>query len=70
MHCAGASFTVLAKTGYNCDVDSFLESYNTTNGIDIVKTATAIQLDSSHVVYLVSNAAVWFRDTMEIFAIK
>ena len=65
MHCAGASFTLLAKTGYTCDVDPFLESYESTTGVDIVKAATAIQLAAGHTVYIVSNAALWFGDTME-----
>ena len=65
MHCAGASFTMLAKTGYTVDVDPFLESYDTTKGVEIVKAATAIELKPGQPIYLVMNSALWFGDTMD-----
>jgi len=65
MHCAGTNFTVLSFTGYTCDVDPFLEWYEMTNNVEIAKTATAIQLSASKVIYLVSPASLWFGDHLE-----
>ena len=65
MHCAGANFTVLAQTGYTCDVDPFLDSYDTTSDVQVVKAATAVQLSADEVIYLVSSASLWFGDKLE-----
>ena len=62
MYCAGANFAVLKYSGYPCDVDPFLDSYQTTTGVDVVTTATTVQLD---VIYIISTAALWFGDQME-----
>ena len=65
MHCAGKNFTLLAKTGYTCDVDPFLDDYDTTQGIEVVKAATAVRLDNGDTIYLVSSSALWFGAAME-----
>ena len=66
MHCAGANFSVIKFSGYQCDVDPFLDSYTTTTGVDVVTAAMAVQLSAGDVLYLVSSAALWFGDQMEI----
>eukprot|EP00957_Ditylum_brightwellii_P193134 14705322-Ditylum_brightwellii.AAC.1 len=43
MHCAGATFTVLAFSNYTCNIDPFLGSYQTTTCVPIVKATTAVQ---------------------------
>ena len=65
MHCAGANFSVLKFLGYQCDVDPFLDTYQTTTGINIITAATAVQLLVCNTLFLVSTAALWFCDTME-----
>ena len=60
-----ANFTLLALTGYTCDVDPFSEEYDTTTGIEVAKTAMAVQLSADEVIYLVSNASLWFGDRLE-----
>jgi len=65
MHYAGTNFTVLSFTGYTCDVDLFLESYETMNGLKIAKMAMAIWLLASKMIYLVSAASLWFSNHME-----
>jgi len=65
MHCAGSNCVVLARTNYTCDVDPFLESYESTEDVPIVKAATAIQISSGEVIYLVMNSALYFGDRME-----
>ena len=42
MHCAGANFSVIKYSGYQCDVNPFLDSYDTTSGVHVVTAATAI----------------------------
>ena len=65
MHCAGANFSVIKFSGYQCDVDPFLDTYTTTKGVDVATAATAVQLSAGDVLYLVSSAALWFGDQME-----
>ena len=65
MHCAGANFSVIKYSGYQCDVDLFLDSYDTTSGVDVVMATMAVQLSAGNVLYLVSSAALWFGDKME-----
>ena len=66
MHCAGANFSIIKFSGYQCDVDPFLDTYTTTTGVDVVTAATAVELSAGDVLYLVSLAALWFGDQMEI----
>ena len=66
MHCAGANFSVIKFSGYQCDVAPFLDTYTTTTGVDVVTAATALQLSAADILYLVSSAALWFGDQMEI----
>ena len=70
MHCAGANFSVIKFSDYQCDVDPFLDTYTTTTGVDVVTAATAVQLSAGDVLYLVSSAALWFGDQMEISLFK
>ena len=63
MHCAGAIFSVLKFSGNQCDVDPFLDTYQTMTGVDVITAATAVQLGDT--LFLVSTAALWFSDTME-----
>ena len=65
MHCTMANFSVIKYSGYQCDVDPFLVSYDTTSGVDVVTAAMAIQLSAGDILYLVSTAALWFGDKME-----
>mgnify|MGYP001801849192 CR=1 FL=1 len=65
MHCAGASFSILKYSGYQCDVDPFLDTYESTNGVHVVTAATAITLDGGDPLYLVMSSALWFGDKME-----
>ena len=65
MHCARANFSVIKYSGYQCDGDPFLDSYDNTLGVDVVMSAMAIQLSAGDVLYLVSTAALWFGDKME-----
>ena len=65
MHCAGANFTVLKYSGYQCNVEPFLDSYQTTTGVAVVTTATAMQLTAGDVIYIVSTAALWLGNQME-----
>ena len=65
IHCAGANFTLLGLTGYTCDVDPFLNCYDTTTGVEVAKTVTAIQVLADEVIYLVSMASLWVRDQLE-----
>ena len=65
MHCAGANFSVLKFLGYQCDVDPFHDTYQTTTGVDVITAATAVQLSAGDTLFLVSTAALWFSDTME-----
>ena len=65
MHCAGANISVIKFSGYQCDVDPLLDTYTTTNCVDVVTAATAVQLSAGDVLYLVSLAALWFGDQME-----
>ena len=65
MHCAGANFSVLKFSGYQCDVDPFLDTYQMMTGVDVVTAATAVQLSAGDTLFLVSTAALWFGDTME-----
>ena len=58
MHCAGANFSVIKYSSYQCDVNPFLDSYDTTSGVDVVTAATAIQLSAGDISYLVSTAAL------------
>ena len=58
-------FSVIKYSGYQCDVDPFLVSYDTTSGVDVVTAATTIQLSAGDILYLVSTAALWFGDKME-----
>ena len=60
MHCAGAAFGVLKYSGYQCDVDPFLDSYATTEGVPVVTAATAISGDAGDVLYLVMSSGLWF----------
>ena len=66
MHCAGAIFSVRKFSGYQCDVDPFLDTYQTTTGVDVITAATAVQLSAGDTLFLVSTAALWFGDTMKI----
>ena len=66
MHCAGANFSVIKYSSYQCDINPFLDSYDTTSGVDVVMAATAIQLSAGDILYLVSTAALRFGDKMEI----
>ena len=65
MHCVEANFSVLKFSGYQCDVDPFLDTYQTMTGDDIVTAATAVQLSAGDKLFLVSTAALWFSATME-----
>ena len=65
MHCVGANFLVLKFSGYQCDVDPFLDTYQMTTGVDVIIAATAVQLSAGDTLFLVSTAALWFGDTME-----
>ena len=65
MHCAGANFSDLKFSGYQCDVDPLLDTYQTMTGVDVVTAATAVQLLAGNTLFLVSTAALWFGDTME-----
>ena len=65
MHCAGANFSVLKFSGYQCDVDPFLDTYQTMTGVNVITAATAVQLSVGNTLFLVSTAALWFGDTME-----
>ena len=65
MHCAGANFAVLKYSGYQYDVDPFLDSYQTTTGVDVVTAATAMQLTAGNVIYIISMATLWFGNQME-----
>ena len=65
MHCAGANFAVLKYSRYQCDVDPFLDSYQTTTGVDVVTAATTMQLNAGDIIYIVSTATLWFGDRME-----
>ena len=65
MHCAGANFTFLKYSGYQCDVEPFLDLYQITTGVAVVTAAPAVQLTASDVIYIVSMAALWFGDQME-----
>ena len=65
MHCAGANFAVLKYSGYQCDVDPFLDSYLTTTGVDAATAATAVQLTAGDVIYIISTATLWLGDQME-----
>ena len=65
MHCAGANFSVIQYSGYQCNVNPFLDSYDTTLGVDVVTAAMAIQLSAGDILYLVSTAALWFGDKVE-----
>ena len=65
MHCARANFSVIKYSGYQCDVNPFLDSYDTISGVDVVMAGMAIQLSAGDVLYLVSTAALWFGDKME-----
>ena len=65
MHCAGANFLVLKFLGYQCEVDPFLDMYQTMTGVDVITAATAVQLSVGNTLFLVSTAALWFGDTME-----
>ena len=60
MHCAGANFSVIKYSGYQCDVIPFLDSYDTTSGVDVGTAATAVELSAGDVLYLVCTAALWF----------
>ena len=66
MHCAGANFSVLKFSGYQCDVDPFLDTYQMTSGVFVITAATAVQLLVGDTLFLVSTAALWFGDTIEI----
>ena len=70
MHCAGANFSVIKFSDYQCDVDPFLDTYTTTTGVDVVIAATAVQLSAGDVLYLVYSAALWFGDQIEISLFK
>ena len=65
MHCTRANSSVIKYSGYQCNVGPFLDSYETTSGVDVVMAATAIQLSAGDVLYLVSADALWFGDKME-----
>ena len=65
MHCARANFSVIKYSSYQCDVNLFLDSYDTTLGVDVVMATMAIQLSAGDILYLVSTAALWFGDKME-----
>ena len=65
MHCARANFSAIKYSGYQCDVDPFLDSYDTTSGVDVVTAAMTVQLSDGNVLYLVSTAALSFGDKME-----
>ena len=62
MHCAGANYSIIKFSGYQCDVVPFLDTYTTTKGVDVVTAATSVQLSAGDVLYLVSSAALWFGD--------
>ena len=49
MHCAGANFSVIEYSSYQCDVDPCLASYDTTSGVDVVMAAMAIQPSAGNV---------------------
>ena len=65
MHCAGTNLSVITFSGYQCDVDLFLDTYTTNKGVDVVTAATAVQVSAGDVLYLVSSAVLWFGDQME-----
>ena len=65
MHCTRANSSVIKYSGYQCNVGLFLDSYDTTSGVDVVTAATAIQLSAGDILYLVSTAALWLGDKME-----
>ena len=65
MHCTGANCTVLKYSGFQCDVEPFLDLYKTTTGVAAVTPATAVQLTAGDVIYLVFMAALWFGNQME-----
>ena len=65
MNCAGANFLALKFLGYQCDVDPFLDMYQTMTSVDVITAATAVQLSVGDTLFLVSTAALWFGDTME-----
>ena len=67
MHCAGANFSVLKFSGFQCDVDPFLDTYQTMTGVNVITAASAVQLSAANTLFLVSTAALWFGDTMETF---
>ena len=65
MDCAGANFLVLKFSGYQCDVDPFLDMYQMMTSVDVLTAATAVQLSAGNTLFLVSTAALWFGDTCE-----
>eukprot|EP00957_Ditylum_brightwellii_P078097 5937532-Ditylum_brightwellii.AAC.1 len=62
MHCAGSTFTVLSMTNYNCDVDPFLGTYQTTTDVPVIRAATAVQISAHEIIYLISSTCLWFGD--------
>ena len=61
-----SNFSVLKFSGYQCDVDPFLDTYQMTSGVFVITAATAVQLLVGDTLFLVSTAALWFGDTIEI----
>ena len=52
MHCAGANFLVLKFSRYQCDVDPFLDTYQTMTGVNVITAATAVQLSVGDTLFL------------------
>ena len=65
MHCAGKGFIPLSFSDYQCEVTPFLESYAATRNVPIARTATAVEVSSGEIYYLVANVSLWFGDRME-----
>lgn len=61
----GRNFSILSYSGRQCDVTPFLETYDTTKGINIVTAVTAYTDPDGLTYILVFNEGLWFGPRME-----